>query len=49
MAKLWMKMGERVRLEVIDDEDVEQQEEDREVEQIIRKETETKRKLATGI
>ena len=37
-----MEMGERVGLEVIDDEDVEQQEEDREVEQIIRKGKEMK-------
>ena len=41
--------GERVGLEVIDDEYIEQQEEDRQVEQIIRKGKEMKRKLATGI
>ena len=36
MGKSWTEMGERVGLEVIDDEDIEQQEEDREVDQIIR-------------
>ena len=40
---------ERVGLEVIDDEGIEQQKEDREVEQIIRKGKETKRKLARCI
>ena len=49
MGKSWREMGERVGLEVIDVEDVEQQEEDREVEQIIRKGREMKRKLAIGI
>ena len=49
MGKSWRKMGERVGLEMIDDEDIEQQEEDREVVQIVRKGKEKKRKLATGI
>ena len=48
MGKSWREIWERVGLEVIDDEDIEQQEEDREVEQIIRKGKEMKRKLATG-
>ena len=41
-------MGERVALEVVEHEKVEQDEEDREVEKIIQKEKETKRKLAMG-
>ena len=49
MGKSWGEMGERVGLEVVNDEEVEWEEEDREVEQIIRKGKEMKRKLATGI
>ena len=49
MGKSWRELGERVGLEMIDDEDIEQQEEDREVVQIVRKGKEKKRKLATGI
>ena len=48
MGRSWTEMGERVGLEVVDDEEVEQDEEDREVEKILEKGKETKRKLATG-
>ena len=48
MRKPWMEMGETVGLEVVEDEEVEQEEEDREVEKILMKGKETKRKLATG-
>ena len=41
-------MQERVGLEVVEDEEVEQDEENREVEKIIQKGKEIKRKLATG-
>ena len=47
MAKSWSELGERVGLEVVEDEDVKQDEEDKEVEKIIQKGKETKRKLAT--
>ena len=40
--------GETVGSEVVEDEEVEQEEEDREVEKILMKGKETKRKLATG-
>ena len=49
MKKLWAKVGEDVRLVVVDDDDVEQEEEDREVERILVKGKEAKRKLATGM
>ena len=42
-------MGEDVGLVVVDDDDVEQEEEDREVERILVKGKEAKRKLATGM
>ena len=48
MAKPWSEMRERVGLEVVEDEEVEQNKEDREVEKIIQKGKETKRKLAMG-
>ena len=44
-----MKLGEEVGLVVVDDDVVEQEEEDREVERIITKGKEAKRKLATGM
>ena len=37
MAKSWSELGERVGLEVVEDEEVEQDEEDWEVEKIIQK------------
>ena len=43
-----MKAGEDVGLIVVNDDDVEQEEEDREVERILAKGKEAKRKLATG-
>ena len=46
MAKPWAELGERVGLEVVKDEEVEQDQE--EVEKIIQKGKETKRKLAMG-
>ena len=49
MKKSWAKVGEDVGLIVVDDDDVEQEEEDREVNRILVKEKETKRKLATGM
>ena len=49
MKKLWAKVGEDVRLIVVDDDDVEQEEEDREVERILAKGKEAKRKLVTGM
>ena len=42
-------MGEDVRLVVVYNDDVEQEEEDREVERILVKGKEAKRKLATGM
>ena len=48
MAKSWSELGERVALKVVEDEEVKQDEEDQEVEKIIQKGKETKRKLATG-
>ena len=48
MAKSWSELGERVGLEVVEDEEVEQDEEDQEVEKIIQKGKEMKRKLATS-
>ena len=48
MQKLWVEMGESVGLEFVEDEDVEQEEEDREVEKILAKGKESNRKLATG-
>ena len=44
-----MKVGEDVGLVVVDDDEVEQEEEDREVERILAKGKEAKRKLATGM
>ena len=49
MRKSWVKLGEEVGLVVVDDDEVEQEEEDREVERIITKGKEAKRKLATGM
>ena len=49
MKKSWAKVGEDVRLIVVDNDDVEQEEEDREVERILAKGKEAKRKLATGM
>ena len=49
MKKLWAKVGGDVRLVVVDDDDVEWEEEDREVERILAKGKEAKRKLATGM
>ena len=48
MVSHYMTMGKRVGLEVVEDEEVKQDEEDREVEKIIQKGKETKTKLATG-
>ena len=48
MNKSWGEIGEDVGLEVVADEEVEQNDEDREVENILKKGKETKRKLATG-
>ena len=48
MKKSWAKVGEDVGLVVVGDDDVEQEEEDREVERILAKGKEAKRKLATG-
>ena len=47
--KSWVKMGEDVRLIVVNNDDIEQEEEDREVERILAKGKEAKRKLATGM
>ena len=49
MKKSWVKLGEDVGLIVVDDDEVEQEEEDREVERILAKGKEAKRKLATGM
>ena len=49
MKKSWAKVGKDVGLIVVDDDDVEQEEEDREVERILAKGKEAKRKLATGM
>ena len=49
MRKSWVKLGEEVGLVVVDDDVVEQEEEDREVERIIAKGKEAKRKLVTGM
>ena len=49
MKKSWAKVREDVGLIVVDDDDVEQEEEDREVERILVKGKEAKRKLATGM
>ena len=49
MKKSWAKVGEDVGLIVVDDDDVEQEEKDREVERILAKGKEAKRKLATGM
>ena len=48
MNKLWGEIGDDVGLEVVVDEEVEQNDEDREVENILKKGKEMKRKLATG-
>ena len=48
MNKSWGEIGDDVGLEVVVDEEVEQNDEDREVENILKKGKETKRKLATG-
>ena len=49
MKKLWVTLGDDVRLVVVDDDEVEQEEEDREVERILVKGKETKWKLVTGM
>ena len=49
IKKSWAKVGEDVGLIVVNDDDVEQEEEDREVERILAKGKEAKRKLATGM
>ena len=49
MKKSWVKVGEDVGLIVVDDDEVEQEEEDREVERILAKGKEAKRKLVTGM
>ena len=49
MKKLWVKLGEDVRLVVVDNDDAEQEEEDREVESISAKGKEAKRKLVAGM
>ena len=49
MKKSWVKVREDVRLVVVNDDEVEQEEEDREVERILAKGKEAKRKLATGM
>ena len=48
MNKSWGEIGDEVGLEVVVNEEVEQEEEDREVKNILMKGKETKRKLATG-
>ena len=48
LNKSWGEIGDNVGLEVLADEEVEQEEEDREVENILKKGKETKRKLATS-
>ena len=48
MNKSWGEIGANIGLEVMADEEVEQEEKDREVENILKKGKETKRKLATG-
>ena len=49
MRKSWVEVGKDVGLVVVEDDDVEQEDEDREVEKIIAKGKEAKRKLATGM
>ena len=49
MKKSWVEVREDVGLIVVDDDEVEQEEEDREVERILAKGKEAKRKLATGM
>ena len=49
MRKSWTEMEEQVELEMVEDEELEQDEEDREVEKILEKGKEMKRKLATSI
>ena len=49
MKKSWAKVGEDVGLIVVNDDDVEQKEEDREVERILAKGKKAKWKLATGM
>ena len=48
MKKSWVEVGADVGL-VVDNDEVEQEEEDREVERILAKGKEAKRKLATGM
>ena len=48
MNKSRGKIGDDIGLEVVADEEVEQNDEDREVENILKKGKEMKRKLATG-
>ena len=48
MNKSWGEIGDDVGLEIVADEEVEQNDEDREVENILKKGKETKRKLATS-
>ena len=49
MKKSWVKLGEDVGLAVVDNDVVKQEEEDREVERILVKGKEAKKKLATGM
>ena len=49
MKKLWVEVGEDVGLIVVDDDEVEQEEDDRELESILAKGEEAKRKLVTGM
>ena len=49
MKKSWVKVGKDVGLVVVDNDDVEQEEEDREAERILAKGKEAKRKLLTGM
>ena len=48
LNKSWGEIWDDIGLEVVADEEVEQEEEDREVENILKKGKEMKRKLATG-
>ena len=48
MNKSWGEIGDDIGLEVVADEEVKQNDEDREVENILKKGKEMKRKLATG-
>ena len=49
MNKSWGEIGDNVGLDVVTDEEVEQEEEDREVENILQKGKKMKRELAAGM